>query len=146
MSWLAGKDPICEPLKLLISQLLTSILRRAHCPALLEALSAKDRPSLRWPEGDSGLLPALGATGFRLRACRRGVTAAALSPLGLASLASLRFVFEAFVGEKHLFAGGKHELCTALCTLQHLIVVFHESLSPWSRVGQGIGRTLHLRA
>src|SRR6266568_567340 len=41
----------------------------------------------------------------------------------------LGFVFEAFVGKKHLFAGGKYELSTTLRTLQHLVVVFHEPLS-----------------
>src|SRR5713101_511336 len=55
---------------------------------------------------------------------------AALGPFSLASLASLGFVFEALVGEKHLFAGGKNELSTTLRTLQYSIVVFHEPLSP----------------
>src|SRR2546429_4662096 len=41
-----------------------------------------------------------------------------------------RSVFEAFIREKHLFAGRKNELCAALRTLQHLVVVFHEPLSP----------------
>jgi len=61
------------------------------------------------------------------------VTAASTAALGsfsLAGFATLRFVFEALIREKHLFAGGKNELCTALRTLQHLVVVFHEPLSP----------------
>jgi len=58
---------------------------------------------------------------------------AALGPLGLARLAAFRFVLEAFVGEKHLFAGGKNEFSAAFRTLQYSIVVFHEPLSlvPW---------------
>jgi hypothetical protein len=48
------------------------------------------------------------------------VTSAASSALGsfgLASFAALGFVFKAFVGEKHLFAGGKNEFSAALRTL-----------------------------
>jgi len=55
---------------------------------------------------------------------------AALGPFGFAGFATLGFVLEALIREKHLFAGGKNELCTALRTLQHLVVVFHEPLSP----------------
>src|SRR5258707_9868978 len=121
-------------------------LRRAHRPALLEAFPAKHRPALCGTEGNCGFLPALRAVGLRFRAHRRGVTTAALGALGLASFAAFRFVFEAFVGEKHLFAGGKNEFSTALRALQHLVVVFHDPLSPWSRAGQEIGRTLYLIA
>ena len=45
-----------------------------------------------------------------------------------APFTSLRFVLEAFVGEKHLFAGGKYKLGAALRTLQDPIVIFHEAL------------------
>jgi hypothetical protein len=64
---------------------------------------------------------------------------AALGPLGLARLAALRFVLEAFVGEKHLFAGGKNEFSAAFRTLQYSIVVFHEPLSPGPVAGEGMG-------
>jgi hypothetical protein len=64
---------------------------------------------------------------------------ATLSPFGFAGFASLWFVFEALVGEKHLFAAGKHELRTALCALQHLVVIFHEPLSPGPVRGRGMG-------
>src|SRR5712692_1171054 len=64
---------------------------------------------------------------------------AALGPFSLASLASLGFVFEALVGEKHLFAGGKNELSTTLRTLQYSIVVFHEPLSPGPVPGRRLG-------
>ncbi len=70
----------------------------------------------------------------------------ALGPFSLATFATLGLVFEPLVGEKHLFAGGKYEFSSALRTLQHSIVIFHEPLSPWSLAGQELGRTLYLRA
>src|SRR6266849_3302038 len=51
----------------------------------------------------------------------------------------LGFVFEAFVGEKHLFAGGKNELSTTFRTLQYSIVIFHEPLSPGPVPGRRLG-------
>ena len=54
--------------------------------------------------------------------------ARALRAFGFAVLTPLRLVFEAFVGEKHLFAGGENKLLTAFRTLQNLIVVFHTLL------------------
>jgi hypothetical protein len=66
-------------------------------------------------------------------------TTAALGPFSLASFATLGFVFEPLVGEKHLFAGGKNEFSTALRTLQHSIVVFHEPLSPGPVPGTRLG-------
>jgi hypothetical protein len=63
----------------------------------------------------------------------------ALGSFSLARLAALGFVFEALVGEKHLFAGGENEFSPALRTLQHLVVVFHEPLSPGPVAGEGMG-------
>ena len=51
--------------------------------------------------------------------------ARALGTLGLAVLTPLGLVFEALIGEKHLFAGGENKLLIAIRTLQDLIVVFH---------------------
>jgi len=110
-----------------------SALSRAHRPALLEAFPAKHRPPLCRTEGNRGFLPALRAVCLRFRAHRRGVTpatTAALGPFRLATFATLGFVLEPLVREKHLFAGGKNEFSTALRTLQHLVVIFHEPLSP----------------
>jgi hypothetical protein len=64
---------------------------------------------------------------------------AALGPFGFASFAALGFVFETFVGEKHLLAGGKNEFGTTLRTLQYSIVVFHEPLSPGPVPGRSLG-------
>src|SRR6267143_1302069 len=55
---------------------------------------------------------------------------AALGALRFTGLTPLGLVLEALVGEKHLFAAVEHKLRTALRTLQHLVVVFHEPLSP----------------
>src|SRR6266851_4814166 len=121
----------------------TSALRSAHRPALLEAFPAKHRPPLCGTEGDCGFLPALRAIGLRFRAHRGGVTAAAttaaLGPFSLATFAALRLVLEPLVCEKHLFAGGKNEFSSALRTLQYLVVVFHEPLSPGPVPGRSLG-------
>src|SRR5713226_4842157 len=117
-------------------------LRRAHRPALLEAFPAKHRPPLCGTEGNCGFLPALRAVCLRFRTHRRGVnpaTAAALGPLGLATFAALLFVLESLVGKKHLLAGSKNEFSTALRTLQHSIVIFHEPLSPGPVPGRSLG-------
>jgi hypothetical protein len=55
-----------------------------------------------------------------------------LDPGRLAILATLWFVFETFVGEKHLFASSKNELRTTLSAFQDLIVVFHRKSPIWT--------------
>jgi hypothetical protein len=104
----------------------------AQGAALLEALAAKDWTSLRGAEGHGSFLAALRTGGLGFRAHLRGATASstAFRALGLAAFASLRFVLETLVGEKHLLAGSKNKLSAALRTLQHPVVVFHEPLSP----------------
>jgi hypothetical protein len=95
-------------------------LRGAESTALLEALAAKNRTSLRRPEGDSSFLSALRARRLCFRAHLGGAATSAtptFSALGLATFASFRFVLETFVGEKHLFAGSKNKLSAALRTL-----------------------------
>jgi hypothetical protein len=104
-------------------------LGRAHGATLLKALPAEHRAALRWPEGNGCFLAALRAVGFRFRP-HRTAAPAAFGSFRLAGFAALRFVLEAFVGEKHLFAGSKYELRTTLGTLQDFIVIFHEPLSP----------------
>ena len=79
---------------------------------------------MRRPKGNSGFLPALraGRLGFR---SLEVTLARALNAFGFAVLAPLGLIFEALVGEEHLFAGGENKLLTAFPTLQDLIVVFH---------------------
>jgi hypothetical protein len=103
-------------------------LGRAHGSPLLEALPAKHRAPLRRPERNGSFLATLRAIRFCFRPHR--TAAPAFSSLCLASFATLGFVFETFVGKKHLLAGGEYELSTTLETLQDLIVIFHEPLSP----------------
>jgi hypothetical protein len=104
-------------------------LGRAHGPPLLEALAAIHRATLRRPKWNGRFLSALRAVRFRFRP-HRTAAPATFGSFRLAGFATLWFVLEALVGEKHLFAGGKHELSTTLGTLEDLIVIFHEPLSP----------------
>jgi hypothetical protein len=55
---------------------------------------------------------------------------AAFRAFGFAAFTAFWFVLKSFVGEEHLFAGGKNELRIAIGTLQYPVVVFHEPLSP----------------
>jgi len=125
------------------------LLRGAHGSALLEAFPAEDWAALRRTEGNGGVLAALRTGGLGLRAhLRRAASTAGactFGALGFATLATFRFVFEAFVGEEHLFAGRKDKLRTTFGTLQDLIVEFHEPL-PLTQFGQRGRRTLHQRA
>jgi hypothetical protein len=54
-----------------------------------------------------------------------------LTALRLARLTSLRFVLEALVGEKELFAGRKHKFRAAINALEDAVPVFH--CSPLAR-------------
>jgi hypothetical protein len=115
----------------------------------LEALPAKDWAALGGAERNGGVLATLGAGGFGFRAHLRGPSSTAwadtFSALGLATFATFGFVFEAFVGKEHLFAGSKDKLRTTFGTLQDLIVEFHEP-PPLTQLQQGERRTLHHRA
>jgi hypothetical protein len=94
----------------------------------LEAFTAKNRAALRGPKRDGSFLAALRTIRLGLRAHLEAAPICGTTALGTACLASFttfRFVFEAFVGEKHLFAGGKYKLGAALRALQDPIVIFH---------------------
>jgi len=60
----------------------------------------------------------------------------ALRAFGFAVLAPLGLVFEALIGEKHLFAGGEDKFLAAFRTLQDLIVIFHTLLRGSTLVGE----------
>jgi hypothetical protein len=57
-------------------------------------------------------------------------TTAALGSFRFAAFTSLRFVFETFVREKHLFAGRKYKFGAALRALQNPVMKFHLWLPP----------------
>ncbi len=101
--------------------------------SLLEAFPAKDRTPLGGPEGNCGFFPALGARGLGFGALAVAAAPAAFSaaipgiPPGLATFASLRFVLEAFVGVKLLFAGCENEFAATVSALQNAIVIFHDA-------------------
>jgi len=108
-------------------------LSRSQRSPLLEALSAKHRASLCRPEGNCGFLSALRAGRLRFRPHLPAVaapTTAAFRSFRFAAFTSLRFVFETFVREKHLFAGRKYKLGAALRTLQNPVMKFHLWLPP----------------
>jgi hypothetical protein len=85
---------------------------------------------LRWPEGNRRFLAALRAGRLCFRPHLPAVTSATFGTLRLAAFTSFRFVLEAFVREKHLFAGRKYKLGAALRTLQDLVMEFHLPLPP----------------
>jgi len=85
---------------------------------------------LRWPEGNRSFLPTLRAGRLCFRPHLAATTAAAFGPLRFAGFTSFWFVLEALVREKHLFAGRKYELGTALRALQDLVMEFHLPLPP----------------
>ena len=113
-----------------------ALLRCAERPPLLETLPAKYRASLCRPEGNRRFLSALRAGRFCFRphlpavAAATAAAAAAFGSLCFAAFTSLRFVLETFVREKHLFAGRKYKLGTALRTLQNPVMKFHLWLPP----------------
>jgi hypothetical protein len=116
-----------------------AFLSGSHRSPLLEALPAKYRPPLCWPEGNCRLFPALRTVRLRFRSYLRSTTTASatFSALGLASFASFGFVLETLVGEKHLFAARKYKLSATLRALQNPIVVFHEPLPLRPSRGRG---------
>jgi hypothetical protein len=124
---------------------------RTHGPALLEAFPAIHRAALGWAEGNGGFLAALraGGTSFRpVARIPRGIRARGiLSPLGLASLASLGFVPETLLGKKHLLASGENELRPTFAALQNPIVELHLLLQTPRRPGKSMpGRRLPPRS
>jgi hypothetical protein len=106
-----------------------SLLRGTHGSPLLEALPTKNGAPLRWPEGNRSFLAALRTVGSGL-GTHLAPASAPFCALCLTAFTSFGFVFKSFVGEEHLFTGRENELRTTFGTLQDLIVIFHEPLSP----------------
>jgi hypothetical protein len=97
---------------------------------------------LRRLEWNRRFFTALRANGLRLDALHSrgsGCADSTLRARRLARFAPFRLVLEAFIGEEHLFAGGKDKLRTAFGALQYLIVEFHGSLRAvaWRRPKNG---------
>jgi len=104
-------------------------LCRSQSSPLLKTFAAKNRSSLRRPEGNRCLLAALRAGRFSLRP-HLPATASAFSAFCLARFTSFGLVLKALVGEEHLFAGCKYEFGAAFRTLQDLVMEFHLPLPP----------------
>jgi len=126
--------------------------RRALCaqPApLLKTFAAVHRTSLRWPERNRRLFAALRADrlGFHaLNGSGGGRAVGSLHAVRLTRLAPLRFVLEAFVGEKHLLAGSEYEFSSTFGALQDLVMIFHTLLRVRLRTGEAAAQPRANRA
>jgi len=121
----------------------------AHPAALLKAFAAVHRTPLCWPERNRGLFAALRADrlGFHtLSASAPTGTVGPLNATGLTSLAPLGFVLEAFVGEKHLFAGREYKFGSTFGALQDLVMIFHTLLRLRLRTGEAAAQPRANRA
>jgi len=97
----------------------------------LKALATEDGTALRRTEGDRSLFSASRADGlsfhFGVAVILPGGSRASQNryPLGLAGLATLRFVLELLIVKEKLFPGGENEITATVNTLQHLVLKFH---------------------
>jgi hypothetical protein len=98
---------------------------RTHGPSLLKTFATVNGTALRGLERNGGFFPTLRTGRLRFGSLEIRCLACVIRTFCLAGFAPLGFVLETLVGEKHLFAGGKHKLCTALRALQDLIPVLH---------------------
>src|SRR5208283_4604690 len=110
---------------------------------LLEALPAKDRSALCRLEGDGGLLATAGTVGPSLHSGprSRGDRSQRGSTFALADLTTFGLVLELLIVEEQLFPSCEDEVCSAVNTLQNLVLEFHGELlpsardpKPWTRV------------
>src|SRR5256885_1891308 len=111
----------------------------ANSATLLEAFPAENRPPLGGTEGHSGLFPTLRAIRLGFRAHRRAAAEVPFGTLRFTRFAPFGLIFEPFIGEKHLFARSEYKFGATLRTLQDLVVIFHEPLSPSPGEGRGVG-------
>jgi hypothetical protein len=97
----------------------------------LEALAAEDGSPLGWTEWNGGLLPASRTCGLsfdfritvslpRCRSCAKDGYA-----LGLASLATFRFVLELLIMKEKLFPGSENEIIPTVYALEHFVLKIH---------------------
>jgi hypothetical protein len=107
---------------------------------MLEAFPAIDRASLRGFERNGRLFPALWANRLGLYALRAaGTRFSSLGAICFAGLATLGFVLESLVREKHLLAGRENEFRSTIGAFQDLVMVFHTLLRGPGSLGAGIG-------
>jgi hypothetical protein len=96
---------------------------------VLKALAAIHRAPLRRLEWNGCLFPALRTNRFCLYPLNAsGARLTSLRAIGFAGFATLGFVLETLVCEKHLLAGGENEFRSAIGALQDLVLVFHALL------------------
>lgn len=92
---------------------------------MLEALAAKNRAALSRLEGDGGFLTTLRANRRRDRSLRCALALVGLTPLGLATLATLGLVLKSLFRVEELLPGRENKFASAVNTLQRSISVFH---------------------
>jgi hypothetical protein len=111
--------------------------RRALSLTGQEAFAAKYRTSLGWFEWDRGLAAALraGGHGFALRE----PSAARALALGLARLATLRFILEVLVVEEMLFSRCEDKIRSAVYALKGSILKLRHGLNPRYQPEQLVG-------
>jgi len=99
-------------------------------PLLLKTFAAENRPSLRWLEGNGGVLSTLGTCGagfgFGGRLSWNGRPQNGNS-FCFTGLATFWLVFKLLVVKEKLFARGKNKVRTAVDTLENLVLEFHPS-------------------
>src|SRR5205823_3141004 len=110
----------------------------AHSATLLEAFPAENRPPLGGTEGHSCFFPTLRAICLGFRAHRRAAAEVPFGTLRFTRFAPFGLIFEPFIGEKHLLARSEYKFGATLRTLQDLVVIFHEPLSPSPGQGRGM--------
>src|SRR5687767_2124897 len=93
----------------------------------LETLAAEHRAALGRTEGHGGLLAARRAAraGFDALAADAAAARRARGALRLAALAAFRLVFEVFVGEEQLLAGGPDEGGPTVDAFETLVLELH---------------------
>jgi hypothetical protein len=101
-------------------------------PPLLEALPAKNRPALRWLEGNGGLL-ATGRTvspSFHSGARPGGHRSQGGVFFRFADFTAFGLVPELLVVKEELFSGCEDEVSAAVNTLQNFVLEFHGKVLP----------------
>lgn len=113
---------------------------RSGSAPVLEAFPAIDRAPLRGLERNGRLFSALRADRLGFYALHAaGTRFSSLGAICFAGLATLGFVLESLVREKHLLAGCEYELRSTIGAFQDLVMVFHTLLRGPGSLGAGRG-------
>jgi hypothetical protein len=115
--------------------------------ALLEALPAKHRTSLRRLEWHGGFPLASGADGLGFHSLIVAAILRQSQCLGsftFAVLAAFGFVLELFIVEEELFTSGENEVGAAVHTLENLVLKVHFESAPFPAFTQESGQSTQM--